>query len=104
MADERCSTCDRDAHRPDTGHQGHYYTFPGLAPGTVLRVKSRSGRRAKSLTVRVRPGRQFRNTVGSGTEYTTFVGVRVRPADKNVSFGNDHFYSTPTAAIVEVTR
>jgi hypothetical protein len=104
MTDERCSTCGRDAHRPGTGHQGHYYTFPGLAPGTVLRVKSRGGRRARTLTIRVRPGRQFRNTVNSGTEYTTFVGVRVRPADTHVSFGNEHFYTSPTAEIAEVTR
>jgi hypothetical protein len=59
-------------------------TFEDIKAGTIVRILPLG--RQRTRTVRVQPGRVFRNVVDD-REYASFPGIRVRPDDTSVSFG-----------------
>jgi hypothetical protein len=71
-------------------------------PGTILRFRPTSNANRK-YTVRVTSKNQQRYPSPGGRVYVSFVGVRVRPADHNVSFGHNHAYVVREDA-VEVVK
>ncbi len=72
-----------------------------LEPGDIVRVRTARGR---TLTIRVEPGQQVRNTVSPGAEHITFPGIRVRPNQTNYSFGYRNYYSARVASVTEADR